>query len=263
MLHLMAQTTYRWRDRLVRNMPSSCLLCGTVGPGRLCTQCQSRFVDRCWVLRCLGCALPLLAASSRDDTSGTTSCARCAACVERPLPFGRAVAALDYEHPWTSAILASKSPHGFDRVELLASLMVDALRHAHAQADVVVPMPSSPGRLAERGFNPAWELARRVAGVLGVGSDPWALSRPLDAPSQQGRGREARARGVQGAFVVDPRRASGLRGKHVALVDDVMTTGATSTEAARALLAAGVARVDLWVLARTPPPGWTQEHNTC
>lgn len=173
--------------------------------------------------------------------------------------------ALDYAPPWTSVILTFKSPDGVDRAPALASLLAGAVgaSASASQIDGVLPVPSSPERLAQRGFNPAWELARRVATRLGLRGDPWTLQRPLNTPSQQGHRRDERAQGVQGAFVVDPRRASAWHGKHVALVDDVLTTGATASQAARTLLAAGVARVDLWVLARTPPPAPIKDPAPC
>ena len=116
----------------------------------------------------------------------------------------------------------------------------------------VVPVPLGPARLAERGYNQAWELARRLAPALGTKANAHLLWRPADSAHQADLDRAERQRNLRHAFMVDPRRHGDLLGTRVALVDDVMTTGATAREASAVLLRAGAAAVDLWVLARTP-----------
>ena len=117
-------------------------------------------------------------------------------------------------------------------------------------ADVIVPVPLSDARLAARGYNQAWELARRVAAAVARPAVPEALTRFVDTPAQATLSRAERDRNLHGAFgVTDP---ATIVGRRVALVDDVLTTGATAAEASRALLQAGAAAVHLWVLARTP-----------
>ena len=107
-------------------------------------------------------------------------------------------------------------------------------------------------RLSERGYNQAWELARRLGRSLGVAADPGLLWRPADQAHQADLNRAERQRNLRSAFMTDPRRRGELQGHRVALVDDVMTTGATAREAAAALLRGGAAAVDVWVVARTP-----------
>ena len=118
----------------------------------------------------------------------------------------------------------------------------------------MLPVPLAPQRLAERGYNQAWELARRVAHSLGCRSDARLLERPLAAAPQAELRLAQRLTNLRGAFVPNPARRVSLHGQHVAVVDDVMTSGATLREAAAALRRAGAARVDAWVLARTPAP---------
>jgi ComF family protein len=120
--------------------------------------------------------------------------------------------------------------------------------------DLVLPVPLAPRRLAKRGYNQAWELARRVARSVGCASDPWLLERAVDSVHQTQLPRSARLTNLRGAFYVSPRRRAELQGRHVSLVDDVMTSGATLGEAATTLRRAGAARVDAWVLTRTPAP---------
>ena len=103
-------------------------------------------------------------------------------------------------------------------------------------------------RLCERGFNQAAELAKIIGAELQIAVALSALRRLREADSQTRLGARARHANLRGAFVCD----RSLAGLHVAVVDDVMTTGATATEMARALRGAGAARVSVWVVARTP-----------
>jgi ComF family protein len=113
-------------------------------------------------------------------------------------------------------------------------------------------VPLSAPRLATRGYNQAWELARRVARARRLPARADLLHRPVDTPAQSGLDRAERQRNLRGAFWVPPLAADAVRGQHLALVDDVMTTGATLREAAAALRQAGAATVQVWAVARTP-----------
>ncbi len=121
---------------------------------------------------------------------------------------------------------------------------VDAL----PRPDVLVAPPLAPGRLRERGFNQAVELARTLGRELGVRQDIASLQRSRATVPQAGLGRRARQANLRGAFAC--RRS--FAGLHVAIVDDVMTTGATAHTLARVLKAAGAARVSAWAVARAP-----------
>jgi ComF family protein len=177
----------------------------------------------------------------------------CGECLRDAPPFEHTVCAADYAFPWDTLITAFKFQ---DRVELAAALAERLLAAIRACAtpppQLVVPVPLAPARLAERGYNQAWELARRLAPGLGVTAQAHLLWRPADSPHQAELGRSARQQNLRNAFMVDPRRRGELLGRRVALVDDVMTTGATAREAAAALLRGGAAAVDVWVVARTP-----------
>jgi ComF family protein len=120
--------------------------------------------------------------------------------------------------------------------------------------DLVLAVPLAPRRLAERGYNQAWELARRVARGVGCAAQARLLERPVDGAHQAQLSRAARLTNLRGAFFVAPQRRAALQGRHVAVVDDVMTSGATLSEAATTLRRAGAARVDAWALTRTPAP---------
>ena len=180
----------------------------------------------------------------------------CGACLREPPPFDQVVAAVDYGFPWSGVIAAFKFHHALDLAPALATLLADAVRsNALAWPERLLPVPLSPARLAERGHNQAWELTRRMAGLLALPATPLVLRRLVDTPHQADLPRHRRAGNVRGAFGVAPEASPLLRGRSVALIDDVMTTGATAAEATRVLLAAGASRVQVWVLARTPAPG--------
>ena len=155
--------------------------------------------------------------------------------------------ALDYAFPADSLVLALKYAHRLATTRLFVDLLAAAPR---PEADLVVPMPLHPARLAQRGFNQAAELARPLARHWQLPVRLDGVVRDVNTVPQAGLPWKARAANVRGAFRVTGR----LDGRRVVVVDDVMTTGATLAELARALKAAGAVSVENRVLARTPPP---------
>lgn len=178
--------------------------------------------------------------------------------MRNPPAFARTLCAVDYAFPWDRLISKFKFHAQVELADVLSQRMVAVVAASvvdrAAAPHWVIPVPLSPQRLAERGFNQAWELARRVARALSLRADAQMLARVIETPHQADLTRAERLRNLRAAFVVDARHAHALQGQRVALVDDVMTTGATADESARALLRAGASAVDLWVLARTPAP---------
>ena len=206
----------------------------------LCADCVARFAAL--MPRCARCGLRL----------GLPAPA-CGNCLADPPPFEHTVCAADYQFPWDGLITAFKFRGRVELAVTLALRLAHAVRSAgHAPPDLVLPVPLAPARLVERGYNQAWEMARPLAAQLGVAADATLLQRPIERPHQADLGRRARNQNLRSAFMADPRRRGVLAGRRVALVDDVMTTGATVREATEVLLRAGAAAVDVWVLARTP-----------
>jgi ComF family protein len=120
------------------------------------------------------------------------------------------------------------------------------------KADWVLPIPLSAQRLAHRGYNQSWQLARQLSPTK---ADVHLLLRTRDTPSQRLLPRPERLANLLGAFAVEPLRIDALRDKRVVLVDDVMTSGASLYTAARVLRQAGAAHIGALVLARTDPHG--------
>lgn len=218
--------------------PSRCLVCHAWPAQTLCGQCVDRFAAP--LARCTRCALPL--------QGGATVCG---ACLREPPPMDASLTALPYAWPWTHCIARFKFANDPGLARPLADLLLaapgvaDALHHAQ----VVVPLPLSAERLAERGYNPAQLLAARMA-PASLRTD--LLLRTRHTKPQHELPRAKRLTNVRGAFAVDPLRAADLRGRRVLVVDDVMTTGATLGEAARVLRAAGATHITALALARTP-----------
>jgi ComF family protein len=219
---------------------SACAVCRAEALHRLCDDCLRRFAAP--TSRCEVCA--------RHTPSGQRRCGRC---TTHPPPLDGTCAAVDYTHPWDGLITRLKFNDGLDLLADLSQLMHLALARDHAaRCDWALPVPLSPRRLAERGYNQSWELARRLAPTWAERADARLLLRVRDTPHQLGLKRSERETNVRGAFAVDPLRAGELSGGSVLLVDDVMTSGATAFEIARTLRQAGAARIHLAVLARTP-----------
>ncbi|WP_054020334.1 ComF family protein [Piscinibacter sakaiensis] len=180
----------------------------------------------------------------------------CGRCLRQPPAHATALAAVDYDAPWDRLITRLKFHDGLDLAPVLADTLLAAIRlHRNPLPDWVLPAPLGPGRLRERGYNQAWEIARRVAAALGRPARTDLLLRPRDGERQTALDLAARAANVRDAYAVDPRRRALLAGRTVAVVDDVMTTGASAEAMARTLRAAGAASVAVWVVARTAEPG--------
>lgn len=163
------------------------------------------------------------------------------------------LAALPYAWPWSMCLARWKFDGDVGLTVPLARLLQAApgVAEALAAADLVVPMPMSPQRLGERGYNPALLLARRLSPRR---TRPNLLRRTRDTPPQRTLPRAQRLKNVRGAFHVDPSHARLMANRYVVLLDDVMTTGASVREAATALMTAGAAQVTVLVLARTDEP---------
>lgn len=220
--------------------PSQCEVCRQWGGRALCADCLTRFAAP--VPRCARCGLRL-----------GLNAAACGACMREPPPFERTRCVADYGFPWDRLIAAFKFEGRVELAAVLAhALSTTVAADSGPAADLVVPVPLAPRRLAERGYNQAWELARRVAREVRLPARADVLLRPWETAHQADLARTERQLNLRDAFMVDPRLRHALQGRRVALVDDVMTTGVTVSVAAAALLRAGAAAVDVWVLARTP-----------
>lgn len=216
-------------------LPARCLVCGESGHlGQdLCAACREAVAFN--RVACGRCALPL-------PVAGT-----CGPCRQSPPPFAASHAALVYRFPVDQLLPRFKFHGDLAAGRLLSQLMVEAFADA-PRPQALVPVPLHPSRLRQRGYDQALELARPLARAFRLPLRADTLRRVRATPAQSELDAASRRHNVRSAFFARP----GELPAHVALVDDVMTTGATLAECTRALHRAGVTRVDLWVAARAP-----------
>jgi ComF family protein len=230
--------------------PPTCLSCrrAVAAHGALCPACwrEIAFIERPFCER-LGTPF------ERDlDQPGLISPEAAA----HPPVFARARAVARYDSDKARSLAHRLKYH--DRLELAGPVgrwMARAGAELLAEADLLAPIPLHRLRLAARQFNQAAALARVVSRECGLPVEALALQRIKATAPQVGLTRAQRGANLAGAFRVDPERAGLLQGQAIVLVDDVLTTGATANAAARALLRAGAARVDLLVFARAVTSG--------
>ena len=226
---------------LAGHIPSQCAMCHAWPARRVCDACVARFTVP--QRRCTTCALPLAA-----------DVPQCGACLRHPPPLDGCIAGVDYGYPWAQAITQFKFHGDPGWAAALAALLrsTPATALALQAADWVLPVPLSPQRLRERGFNQALLLARQLAPGKTSAS---LLLRIHHTGAQSHLARPQRLRNLHGAFATEPLHRAQLQGKRVVLIDDVMTTGATLHTAAQALRQAGVQHLTGMVVARTARHG--------
>jgi len=214
-------------------LAQDCLLCQAASGGRLlCAACARELPTA--ASACPRCAAP----GSRSS--------ECGACIADPPHYDASCAAFAYVYPVDALIQAFKY-----RGQLaLAGLFAHALMQragAALGADLIMPLPLHPARLAERGFNQAAEIAKALSRLSGVTVDARRARRVRNTAAQTALPWRERATNMRGAFACD----GDLTGLRIAVVDDVMTTGATLDAFAHTLKNSGAARVENWVVART------------
>ena len=214
-------------------LPQHCALCtAACGDTLVCAACNGalpRIAEACPL-----CALP------------TAGGAVCGACLRKPPPFDATRAAFVYAYPVDRLIHSLKYGARLAYAEFFADALAARIT---ARPDVLVALPLAASRQRQRGFNQAQEIARQLARSVRV---PVAagLTRIRDTPAQASLPWHLRAKNVAGAFA----GTTALAGKRIAIVDDVMTTGATLAAAASAARRSGAVGVEAWVVARTLPP---------
>lgn len=229
-------------------MPSSCALCGSGANGALCNGCHSQFFFR-HPDRCAQCATVLPYRPGSDRVV-------CGHCLNRAPAFDATIAATDYAAPVDQLVQSLKFGGKLALAPLFAQLLHDAwLRTPAGDADLpslLIAVPLGAQRLAERGFNQAHEIARPLSRALGTPLMSQLAVRVRNTAAQAMLPPKDRRKNIRGAFTVAPDVIDRIRGSHVGIVDDVMTTGETLGELAATLKRFGAARITNLVLARAP-----------
>lgn len=221
--------------------PATCLLCGAPGIQGMdiCASCLHDLPHN--QDHCLICALPLPSNHAEKPI--------CGRCLQRPPSFDRCHAPFTYGYPVSGLISDFKFNGKLHTGRLLAELLIGFIeRNDLKLPDLVMPVPLHPRRLRARGFNQALELARPVARHFNIPLDTKGCRRIKATEAQSGLDKKIRMRNMRSAFEVVNR----IDCEHLVLIDDVVTTGATVNELAKALKGPGVKRIDVWALARTP-----------
>jgi len=226
-------------------IPSSCLLCAAEGEQLICPACSHQFFSsmtggKCASKRCISCALPILI----HDT-------QCGECLKNPPAFDSTFVACDYVAPFDQLVLALKFGHRLAVASAIADLLAEVV--AKELPDLFIAVPLSRQRLAQRGFNQALEIAKPLALKLDRPIYANLLHRVRDTQAQTLLHPDQRQKNILHAFSPNQGYTDKIRGRHIGVVDDVMTTGATLHEIARCLKRHGAARVSNVVFARTPP----------
>ena len=228
---------YEWSKKLQSWLfPPTCLLCGAPGLAYrdLCLGCYRDLPRN--DNACRRCALPI--------TGGTL----CGQCQRSPPFFDHALAPLRYQTPVDFLIQGLKFHRQLVVARLLGELLAEVLEHV-SPPEFIIPIPLHRQRLRQRGFNQALELARPVARQLHIPLLSNHVRRTRPTPAQSTLDLKTRQANVREAFALN----SAIPGRHVAIVDDVMTTGSTVNELSRLLRRAGVEKIQVWACARTPP----------
>ncbi|HPX88257.1 MAG TPA: ComF family protein [Methylophilaceae bacterium] len=214
---------------------SQCLLCAAnASTGK--QLCQACFEALPWhtAQHCLQCGL-------------LSNHPICGHCLKEPPDFDATHAALRYEFPLDALMQQYKYGSALQTAHLFAQLI--STHHTMQHVDVIIPMPLHPQRLKERGFNQSLEIAKLLAKQFHVPLDFTSCTRTKYTPPQASLPLKERTKNIKGVFAC----SVNLAGKRIAIVDDVMTTGASLNELAKTLKKAGAAHVECWIVARTLP----------
>jgi ComF family protein len=220
--------------------PQPCILCNTASGNELglCSACLSDLPFH-QNGHCPQCALP------------STNNLICGACIASPPDFDATRSIFRYEYPISQLVQHYKYGQQLHLGDLFARLLQDQLlQHkpsAQTLPDLIIPMPLHPKRLTERGFNQSLEVAKILGKTFNIPVDYTACQRTKHSPPQASLPLKQRATNIKGAF----KCTKSLTGLRVALIDDVMTTGASLNALAKAVKAKGASHVECWVIART------------
>lgn len=225
--------------------PSTCVLCRGEGQAGidLCRACESDLPFN--IVACEVCAQPLV-----SDAAMPLVCGRCQ---QRPPRFQSSFAPLRYTYPVDRLIQGLKFRRELACGRVLGELFTRRLLQCRNSSlpQLIIPVPLAPRRYRERGYNQATELSRAMQRLTGIRVRTDLVVRSRDTLAQTALDQKERRRNVRGAFAV----VAKLPASHIAIVDDVVTTGSTVAEVARVLRRAGAKRIEVWAVARAGNEG--------
>ncbi len=218
----------------------TCIVCGELGNKTLdlCLSCRQALVFNARF--CKRCALPLEVEAAE----------LCGSCLRRPPRFIASYCAFEYGYPIAQLVRTLKYGHSLSHAQVLGTLLSDYLlqHHQNEWPKYILPVPLSIERYRQRGFNQAIELGRVLESKLSVPMNTNLIERVRHTVEQAGLSRRERHKNLRNAFIVIDQPVP----EHIAIVDDVVTTGSTVNEIARTLIRAGVKKIEVWAIARAP-----------
>ena len=228
--------------RIIQNLifPPTCLLCGDPSESDwdICPACLKSlpYLDNA----CSVCGLPLAAPTASV----------CGDCQKNPPPQDRLIAPLRYEEPVRHLIKGLKFGSRLAHARLLGALLAQRVRHQPDLPEILMPVPLHPSRYRERGFNQALEIGRVVAHCHNIPLNYQIIRRTRPTHAQAQLHADERRKNLRRAFQL----THDLPWRHVAIIDDVVTTGSTVAELATTLRQAGASMIEVWACARALPP---------
>jgi ComF family protein len=220
--------------------PPTCILCDNRSFSKkdICQYCLEQLIQN--NNGCYQCGLTL-----SETSGGQTICARC---LKKPPAYHHTFAPFVYQGAMRHLITELKFNHHYKNARLLGTLLAEQLKQQPTELpDCIIPVPLHKNRYQERGFNQSVEIARSLSQQLNIPLELNACIRHRDTPHQVGLSAQQRLVNVKGAFSLK----KSLPFSSIAVLDDVMTAGATLNEIANVLKNSGIKRIDVWVCART------------
>lgn len=223
----------------LKGLQHTCPLCKEPSRQRICAAC-TEMLPRIQQ-QCFQCGLPL------EFTDTSNNALRCGQCVKSPPAFDRCISPLHYGLPTSQFITQLKFQHKLYYAPVLAELLITKIeQQAEGLPECIIPVPLHKKRLRQRGFNQALEIARPIAKHYGIKLDAGCCQRVIATLPQMEQSKKARQQNIRHAFKASPI----FHYKHIAIVDDVMTTGQTVNELAKLLRQHGAERIQIWSAAR-------------
>ncbi len=237
-----------WLHRFLHILPCTCEICARPAASLFCAQCRLDLTrnNEC----CVQCAEEL---PSTIEFAYAPQSKRCGRCITNPPDFQRTVFAYDYNGPVAELIQRFKFNESLILNHLLADMITSRLKeYEFPLPEALIPVPLHPLRLKQRGFNQSLELARRIGKTLNIPVYHTLLIRTRNTPKQSGLARRTREINIKGAFQLKAgKNKAQLKSKHLAIVDDVITTGSTTREVAKILKRSGAASISAIAVAKT------------
>lgn len=225
-----------------------CLFCDetTYNNEAVCSPC---YQDLPWnIHHCSQCALPLPALQMTNQKHPISMV--CGECISIPPPFTSTVASFCYAAPIDKAIQQLKYNHKQYFASIFANFLATRIHQQYQDSSLpccLIPVPMHKRKLKERGFNQAQLISKKLSQLLAIPTNASMLQKIKSTPAQTRLNKRERTRNLKGAFIL----TGSVVGQHIALVDDVVTTRATSDLLSQLLMDAGAKRVDVWCIART------------